>query len=210
MFLTELNKYCSLKNSLKLTLLNNYFNSNIKINSWNSTTSKNIYNKKIKDMEKLSLCYDVDNINHMINLKEVTFCSSIFMNMNQNGIKKLTKITLFDSGDNEEINNVNHLRKLRHLMCYFDGITQYGIRKLTKITLLNCSINKKIYNINHLTNLKDLNCTICTIHDDGVIKKSKILTSGINKLKKIIKICGYNIKKITVKDFCYAYIGGIV
>src|SRR5271156_2008025 len=131
--------YCNLNDQIKLKT-SSYYYSHLKI--------KNLF---VKYPDNIKI---FENKNFM-NIEQL-YC---ILEIDQEGIQNLTRITKLDCGDNSKIKNINHMTNMIELVCYEDlGVDQEGIQNLTKMTKLNCSNNSKIKNINQMTNMIELDC----------------------------------------------------
>lgn len=141
----------------------------------------NIYNNNL-----------INDINHMINLKEL-ICGSE-CGVCQNGFSNLMQLEKLDASSNTKIYDVNHLKdSLIELNCGFDcGIDQKGISELKKLKKLITYFNNKITDVNHLKyTLQYLNCDSMPNMNSGInsngiknlnlLKLSAIGNNTINK-----------------------------
>lgn len=173
--LIELSDYCSTRNKIKLALSTKFFNKEIKIQSINNLSQKNIYGKNLMYIKKISCSNTkIYNINHLIDMEKLVCNSNSYIH--QKSIKKLTTIKNLHCELNDKIKNVNHFSKLKFLNCCFNSnIDQSGISKIRKIRTITCINNNKINNINHLDKLKNL------YYASGKIKTNKVIKLKITK-----------------------------
>ena len=157
--------YCNLNDQIKLKT-SSYNHSHLKI--------KNLFVKYPDNIKVF------DN-NNFMNIEQL-YC---ILEIDQEGIQNLTRITNLGCSNNSKIKNINHMTNMIELYCHRDsGIDQEGIQNLTRITKINCNYNSKIKNINQMTNMIELDCGASGIDQEG-----------IQNLIRITKLnCGNNSK----------------